>query len=328
MERFTEEELMIAKSTDLCDVAAYLGYTVKRVGRFHTLKEMDSIRIYDRKSWFRYSREYDKGSNGGSQIDFLRVFAGMDIKEAVFWLLDFTGYKRAEGIIHSVAIPKTDLNTLKHISQDKEKEKAEFVLPIPAGSNAFLYAYLTEERCIRREVVDYFVENDLIYEARGYHNIVFKGNDVNGVTRFASMRGVFDQNGKGFKCDVAGNDKNFGFNVVSENSDELVVFESAIDLISYTDMYDDFDTNKLALGMLADAPLRTFLIEHPNIKKIKLCLDNDGPGRKATDKLMEKYKTLGYEVEDGHAPEQYKDYNEWLKSEKAWQEDRFIMNTP
>ena len=45
--RFTEEELRIAKSVDLCAVASHLGYTVRRIGKYHTLKEMDSIRIYN-----------------------------------------------------------------------------------------------------------------------------------------------------------------------------------------------------------------------------------------------------------------------------------------
>lgn len=65
-------------------------------------------------------------------------------------------------------------------------------------------------------------------ESRYYHNIVFKGNDKSGITRFASMRGVFDKDGNAFKCDVAGNDKNYGFNVVSDDSEELIVFEAAI----------------------------------------------------------------------------------------------------
>lgn len=59
--RFTQEELSIAKSVDLCEVATRLGYTVKRIGRYHTLKEMDSIRIYNRSHWFRWSRQYDTG---------------------------------------------------------------------------------------------------------------------------------------------------------------------------------------------------------------------------------------------------------------------------
>ncbi len=301
-ERFSAEELEIAKNVDLTAVASALGYTPKRVGRYYTLKEMDSIRIYNRSHWFRWSRRYDKGENGGSQIDFLRVFAGMDVKEAVFWLLDFAGYGRVE-------IPSYQIERCR----EREPEaKKEFVLPEHAKSNEYLYRYLQDDRALSKEVIDFFVEQCLIYESIPYHNIVFLGNDVEGVTRFASMRGVFDKNGKAFKCDVAGNDKNYGFNVTNAASDELVVFEAAIDLMSYVEIYSDFETNKLALGMVSDAPLETFLQEHPHITQIRFCLDNDKPGRDATEHLKEKYYGLGYEVEDSPPPKGYKDYNEWL----------------
>ena len=71
---------------------------------------------------------------------------------------------------------------------------------------------------------------------------------------------------------MEGNDKNYGFNVVNVNSTELVVFEAAIDLMSYVDIFADHESNKLALGMLADAPLATFLREHPQISFIRFCL--------------------------------------------------------
>ena len=121
---------------------------------------------------------------------------------------------------------------------------------------------------------------------------------------------------KPFKCDVEGNDKNYGFNVVNVNSTELVVFEAAIDLMSYVDIFADHESNKLALGMLADAPLATFLREHPQISFIRFCLDGDSPGRKAAAELMGKYYGLGYEVEDCPPPAGYKDYNEWLVATK------------
>lgn len=117
--RFTEEELAIAKSVDLCAVAESLGYTVKRIGKYHTLKEMDSIRIYDRSHWYRWSRQFDKGNNGGSQIDFLRVFGGMSVKEAVFWLLDFAGYRRIESMGSSTIARLRD--SIEH--KDKEMER-------------------------------------------------------------------------------------------------------------------------------------------------------------------------------------------------------------
>jgi len=69
--------------------------------------------------------------------------------------------------------------------------------------------------------------------------------------------------------------------------------------------------------MLADAPMETFLREHGQIRKIRLCLDNDGPGRKAAAEIMRKYLDLGYEVLDCPAPPAYKDYNEWLAALKS-----------
>ena len=302
--RFTEEELILAKSADLTAVAAALGYTVRRVGRYHTLKEMDSIRIYDRSHWFRWSRRYDGKDNGGSQIDFLRVFGGMDIKEAVFWLLDFMGYSKGNTSLKQ---------PLRHQVEATAKEEVkEFILPERACNNRYLYEYLQEKRGIGKRVIDFFVTRGLIYESIPYHNIVFLGNDKDGVTRFASMRGVFDKNGKCFKCDVEGNDKRYGFNVRNQDSKDLIVFEAAIDLMSYVELTGDCTSNLLALGMVADAPLEMFLQENPQIEIIKFGLDNDVPGRKASEALIEKYYGLGYEVEDIAPPQQCKDYNEWL----------------
>ncbi|SFQ08720.1 Toprim-like [Lachnospiraceae bacterium XBB1006] len=306
MPGFTEEELRIAKDTDLVAVAREIGFTPRRVGSYFTLKEMDSIRIYNRTNWFRWSRQYDKGHNGGSQIDFLKEFAGMDVKEAVFWLLDFVGYSKLDYNPKPVYRPVTK----------QPVEKKEFILPEESCSNAFLYSYLCNERMIRKDVVDYFVKKKLIYESRKYHNIVFNGNDKNGVTRFASMRGTHDYEGKGFKCDVAGNDKNYGFNISNPESNLVIVFEGAIDLMSYVDILSDYDENMVALGMLSDAPLKTFLEEHSQINQIRFCLDADVPGKEATKVLMEKYQVLGYAVEYAPVPDGAKDFNEWLVSQR------------
>lgn len=295
--RFTQDEIEIAKRADLCAVASSMGFTVKRVGKYHTIKEMDSIRIYDRTHWYRWSVR-----NGGSQIDFLKEFGNMDFVEAVEWLLDFVGYRRGQ---ESVKI-------MKAVKPKKPEPEKVFILPEHAGSNAYLYHYLEQERGISKEVIDFFVGARLLYEAKQYHNMIFVGTDVTGTPRFASMRGVFDKNGKGFKCDVAGNDKRYGFNVVRDKSRRIVVFEAAIDLMSYMTIYPMQKDNMVALGMLADAPLQTFLKEHPDIREIAFGLDNDSHGRKATVELMEKYKTDGYLVEDVAPPQEYKDYNEWL----------------
>lgn len=262
-----------------------------------------------------FSRLHDSRGRGGSTIDFLREFAGLNTKEAVFWLLDFIGKKK---------LPEKKRQNKKPLAGWKEKKeikKKQLILPPPAGDNRYLYSYLQEERAIRREVIDFFVNEGLIYEERNHHNIVFQGRDREGIVRFASMRGVFDRTGKIFKCDVAGSDKTYGFSVFQENSVQAVVLEAAIDVMSYIDLFPNETNRFLALGMLSDAPLKTFLSEYPQIQKIRFCLDNDMPGRKAAKKLIQKYKELGYQVEDRLPPRPYKDYNEWLKKRrKEWSE--------
>ena len=298
MIRVTENDIALAKATDLTEVAKALGYTVKKIGRYYTIKEMDSIRIYDRNNWYRFSRPYEKGSNGGTQIDFLEVFAGLDFPHAVEWLVNFQG------------------KTVSHIETQKPEKEPEkrktFKLPAKAYSYKRMYAYLIKERGLSARTVDFFVRNNLIYEDAQHHNIVFLGRDAEGKVRFASLRGTSDWTGHKFKCDVTGNDKNYGFNITGKYSDEVIVFEGAIDLMSYCDMMNDYETNMIALGMLHDAPLERFLEEHPDITSIKFCLDNDEPGRAATEQLMKKYYEKGYEVEDYHVPFAFKDCNDLI----------------
>lgn len=306
--RFTEDELAIAKSVDLCQVAASLGYTVQRIGKYHTLKEMDSIRIYDRTNWYRWSRSSEKGNNGGSQIDFLRVFEGMSIKEAVFWLLDFVGYHKLNNGEYENRL--TDRTRI--IAEKKVTERKPFILPERASDNSRLISYLTDERCISKGTVQLFLDQDLIYESAQHHNVVFLGKDPYGKVRFASMRGTYDKDGRSFKCDVAGNDKRYGFHLESPGSNTIAVFEAAIDLMSYMDIFPNTDEHLLALGMVADNPLNQYLSDHPEIKGIRLCLDNDEPGRKASIALAEKYLHRNYTVRIAGPPDGYKDYNEWL----------------
>lgn len=157
MAHYTDEEIAIAKSVDLVGVANALGYTPKRIGSYYTLKEMDSIRIYNHKTWYRWSRQYESEGRDGTQIDFLMHFGGYDFAEAVEWLLDFAGYKK---------LTEGTKKPLKNQAPKKEeKEKKKFILPIPARNNTYLYSYLINERGISGETVDKFVDKGLILES-------------------------------------------------------------------------------------------------------------------------------------------------------------------
>ena len=69
MGKFTSEEIQIAKAVDLVDLAEQVGIPLKRKGRFYQAVGMDSVMIFNRSSWCRFSQGV-----GGSTIDFLEYF--------------------------------------------------------------------------------------------------------------------------------------------------------------------------------------------------------------------------------------------------------------
>ncbi len=293
MKGFTAEELKRAKSTDLVQVAERLGYTAKRIGRMYTLKEMDSIRIYNRSSWYRFSN-----GTGGSQIDFLLSFTDMDICEAVHWLLEFTGIS-------------------SFVTEQRKEHKEVLVLPTPAQTNDYLIQYLSTERMLSDKVIRWFIKNGLIYEEDRTHNIVFVGRDKENVVRQIYKRGTYryDQSLSSFKCDVAGSDKeHYGFSLYGATRAAVNVFEAAIDLMSYVDLFQDYDTPAHALGCLSKSSLEVFLNNIPEIHTINLWLDTDKGGIEAAKKTSKYFEHKGYTVHIMAQKEGCKDMNETLCS--------------
>lgn len=313
---FTKEELEVARMSSLTKVIESCGYEVQRFGSHHKIKgrkgvqgDLSSVVIFNDRTWYRYST-----NQSGSQIDFLMSFANLSLKEAVKYICSIEGYtntlsnySKKEKLCH------LRLKEQEHLEKIK-KDSKPFILPEANINNKRLFAYLNQTRCISSKCIQFFLKQHLLYEEKNHHNIVFLGNDVNGITKFASMRGTADYTGRIFKCDVTGNDKTYGFNFTNSSNDTLCIFEGAIDLMSYTDIYNDYETNKIALGMVSDAPLEKYLEEHPNIKKLILSLDNDNAGRKGEEKILSKYGS-NYDIVTMH-PIEGKDWNEFLKLQK------------
>lgn len=306
---YTNEEREKALEVSLTALASSLGYTPVRQGSHFSLKEMDSLVIYNDRSWKRWS---GKGyRTAGSQIDFLLEFGGIDsVPEAIQQLLEFKG----EPMLEQYASASRE----HHSEQD-------FVLPPKNDNFKRLYAYLIQTRGLSQEVVSDFVHKKLIYEDAVHHNIVYCGYDPEGNIRYAGLRGTADIYGKKFKMDVPGNNKNYGVNIVNPESSEIKVFESVIDCMSYIDLYGDKESNKLILGMVEDNPLAQFLKDYNHIKTITFCLDNDAAAHKALygdpnqkqpkPGLKEKYETQGYMVKI-EIPPYGKDFNESLLGSK------------
>jgi hypothetical protein len=113
-----------------------------------------------------------------------------------------------------------------------------------------------------------------------------------------------------------GSDKRYSFSMPGHDN-ELVVFESAIDLLSFITMTDESEAasiyrnhHYLSLTGLAPTALRQYLSDHPNIRNILLCFDADEPGILAAEainaELHDRY-SISY-----RPPANGKDYNDML----------------
>lgn len=291
-----------ARETDLPDLLTSLGYQVKRIGSYHTTKEMDSLRIKGRRTWFRYSENI-----GGDAITFLQRFCNKSFPEAVEYLLDWHGRSRDS--------PEPQ-QTAKPIPKE---EKVPFVLPPPNVENRRVFAYL-RKRGIAAQVINAFLSAGLLYEDAEHHNCVFVGRNVHDKDVFANKRGTYDLNGSGFKGDVPGSDKSVAFRLPCDPArDNLYVFEAPIDLMSYLTLHREVTGSAVALCCLHDGALATYLKEHPHIRRIVLCLDADRWGRAATEQIKEAYTQKGYTVTT-ESPAHGKDWNEYLQQRSSMKE--------
>jgi hypothetical protein len=292
--RFTDAEMETAKGTDLPDLLEHLGYQVRRIGHYHTTKEMDSIRIKDRRTWKRYSN-----GTGGDAITFLQEFCGKNFREAVNYLLEFNGCRARDS---PAPLPR----------QARETEKSAFALPIPNQDQRRVFAYL-QKRGIAPQVIRGFIESGLLYEDSLHHNCVFVGWDSSGKPVFASKRGTYDLDGPGFKGDAIGSDKSVAFRLPCDPGlDWVAVFEAPIDLMSFCTLHRQVHSNAVAMCGLYQGPLDTYLRENPHLKRIVLCLDADGPGREAAEKFQKEYTERGFTVST-RTPARGKDWNEYLQ---------------
>lgn len=288
---YTAEEIAAANDTDLPELLSRLGYHVRRVGRYHTTREMDSLRVRDRRAWYRYS-----DSTGGDAVEFLRRFHRLSFPEAVRYLLAFNGYP--DGVPASPHMRRT--------RPPPRPERPAFALPPASATDDRVRAYL-RGRGIAPGVIDGFIGSGLLYEDASHHDCVFVGHDRTGAPVFAARRGTSD----GFRGDVAGSDKRVAFRVPCNPAlNWVAAFEAPIDLMSWLTLFGP--CNAVALCGLYDGPLATYLAENPHIRRILLCLDADGPGREATGRLGEKYRGLGYGTEERFPPSG-KDWNECLQ---------------
>ncbi len=245
---------------------------LKRIsGNNYCSYEHDSLKVNE-KGWYWFSR----GFGGYSALDYLTKVKDYSFPDAVKAIAGISGEK---------------LQVSEEPKEDKtEKPQRTLLVPELEKYPVHAKAYLME-RGISESVVNYCIENSLVFETRKYHNVLFVGYDKDGIARYGAMRGT----GSDYKKEVAGSDKKYAFSVNARKACILHLFESPIDLLSYATMAEMAGESwkrysLLSLGGVAGdkvpVALKQFLEDHPDIYSVRLHLDNDEPGMHATASII------------------------------------------
>ena len=138
------------------------------------------------------------------------------------------------------------------------------------------FAYLIKSRFISSSIVQNLVKNKCLYQDQK-GNAIFTIFDEKKNIVGAELNGTLTE--KRFKGIAPGSNPNFGFNIqLGENPKHLLIFESAIDLLSFWTIYPNLETQRpcilLSLGGLKINPIVKTLNVFEKLELI-ICTDND-----------------------------------------------------
>lgn len=270
---FTEEQKQQAASVDLERFLLCRGEKLITSGREKRLARDHSVTVRGNE-WYDHAEE-----RGGHAVSFIQKFYGLNYPEAVSLLLGGdTG------------------NAFPAASEKEQEEPKPFELP-PANSDMRrVYAYLVKRRGIDRDIVTAFARAKLLYEDAEYHNAVFVGTDADGVARHAHKRST-NSEGKAFRLNVEGSNPKHSFHHIGTDG-RLYVFEAPIDLLSYITLNPENwqEHSYVACCGTSSHPVLELVAQHPEIKAVYLCLDNDEAGHTACKRMEALLEMVGVQT--------------------------------
>ena len=270
---FTEEQKQQAASVDLERFLLCRGEKLITSGREKRLARDHSVTVRGNE-WYDHAEE-----RGGHAVSFVQKLYGLSYPEAVSLLLGGdTG------------------NAFPAASEKEQEEPKPFELP-PANSDMRrVYAYLVKRRGIDRDIVTAFARAKLLYEDAEYHNAVFVGTDADGVARHAHKRST-NSEGKAFRLNVEGSNPKHSFHHIGTDG-RLYVFEAPIDLLSYITLNPENwqEHSYVACCGTSSHPVLELVAQHPEIKAVYLCLDNDEAGHTACKRMEALLEMVGVQT--------------------------------
>ena len=267
----TKEQIRRAKGWDLLSyLQTYEPGELRKAGTEYYTAGHDSLKISN-GVWHWHSR----GIGGKTALDYLIKVRGMDFVTAV-------------GALCSEKMPVLDKEYKRKEPEPEEAARpGKFYLPEGDRIGAAVVSYL-QKRGIDGDIINQCIRLGLLYESREHHNCVFVGYDLRERPRYACLRGT----GSGFKGEIAGSSKDYGFYLPAREKDSpfVAVAESPIDALSAASLLkmqgEEWERNYyLSLGCTAPRALLQFMRDHPAVTDVSLCLDNDEAGRIGMEKI-------------------------------------------
>lgn len=246
---------------------------------------------------------WSHGIGGSTALDYLIKVRDMPFLTAAHHLAD---------VFHGRSVSAVS------VRQPAHEQVRKLQLPPKNATHGRVEAYL-KKRGIAPEVIDHCIQSGSLYESADYHNAVFVGFDRSGVPRYGFKRST---GATRFVADCAGSSKQYAFCMDGGSGEDVHLFESAIDALSFATLLllhrrDWRAENLLSLSGIytpkdgkLPAALAQYLVDHPGIRSLTLHLDNDAPGRIAAQAIATIAKKQGLRCED--CCPKHKDVNEDL----------------
>lgn len=288
--RVTPEQIERANLVNLPDFLRSQGFSLKQVGREYVLQEHDSLHIKNNKAgevgkWFRFSE-----NKGGSNIQFVQEFMGLDFISAV------------ELLSNEKAIPLHS-----HIASKAEPPKNREITLHESKDLSRAMHYLHNVRGLSIASLEKLAVKGRLSQEEKTGNAVFKIFDENGLLVGAEKVGTSSMRFKSFD---KGSADGYGFEIVSGKPANTYFFESAIDAVSFADLYPEHRDYRLVsmAGVKPSVVTETMKRYAISPENIYLCTDNDKAGNEFAEKLIARYPAMKRVTPNGA-----KDWNDILQ---------------
>ena len=156
----------------------------------YTTKTHDSLKISN-GLWYWFTRQV----GGKSAIGYLMKVKNYNFVEAV------------KTVMGNIQIQPPTIYKQREKNQNKN-----LILPLKAENNERAINYLLS-RGISQEIIQYCIDNNLLYEESKNHNVVFVGYDENNTPKYAFCRATNEER---FMREATGSNKKYSFKIKAQ----------------------------------------------------------------------------------------------------------------